>query len=226
MKKTLVILTRMYIDQGCIENDEFLAVKCPNNDKYKLIRSLNIDILIIHGFNNRFSSADPFKELSAEVRSYLGSQKGYLFYHSGNEDEIEELSDIPSSNDNCPFYDSIAYSLEGGGDELIRGNTIDALYKAIAADNEQKANECAEELLRSFQHDSTTPHMFTLVNALCNLPFDKNPEEVTRMIALNNKLAGLKIESILLSDYIIDNYLNIEIMRRTAIFVKEQLQTN
>lgn len=225
MKNAIIILTRLYIEEGS-NMDEFRRILCPNSKNHKLIRELNVNILIIHGHDKRFISANPFAELSNEAEKYLGTKKAYLFYHSGNEAKIKELPNVSAENTGNPFLDSISYSLDGAGDERDRGNVVAALYKAINANNKQIANEYAQEMLKNFQQDSNTQAMFNLVDVICNLPFKGNKEEVVQLVSSNNKIAKIKIDLIPVSEYIRTNYSNHEKMKRLAIFVKEQLQTN
>lgn len=228
MKNAIVILTRLYVDKDKVEdrpNDEFRAIQCPNSDNYKLIRTLDVDVLILHGHNKRFISTNPFSELSNEVTQLLGTQKAYLFYHLGNETIIHELVEVSKANIENPFLDSISYTIGGGGDGRLRGNTIAALYVAINANNSQKANEVIVDLLKNFQQDSNTRDTFNLVNALYNLPFKKNLEEVVQMVSCNLKIENLRIDSIPVSEYIHANYHNPEEMKTVAILVKQLLQT-
>lgn len=223
MKNAIIILTRLYIEEGS-NMDEFRRILCPNSKNHKLIRELNVDILIIHGHDKRFISVNPFAELSNEAEKYLGTKKAYLFYHSGNEAKIKELPNVSAENTGNPFLDSISYSLDGAGDERDRGNVVAALYRAINENNSQKANECALEMLKNFQQDSNTQEVFNLVDAICNLPFKKNKEEVIELIKGYTILNVLTVNEIPIVSFIEDNHSNIVEMETAAIEVKKQFQ--
>lgn len=228
MKNAIVILTRLYIDKDKLEdrpNDEFRAVQCPDSENYKLIKTLDVDVLILHGHDKRFNSDNPFSEFSAEVSQLLGTQKAYLFYHLGNETIIHELVEVSKANFESPFLDSISYTIGGGGDARLRGNKIAALYMAINANNSHKANECVRDLLKSFQHDTNTQSIYDYVNALINLSYRNNLDDVVEMLSSDYRIASIQIDEEPILDYIRKNRNDSEIMKKVAIYLKQQLQT-
>lgn len=228
MKTLIVILTRLYIEEGK-EKDEFKNFLDSNKPEFIPEDESEIaELLIIHGHNKRFISEKPFEELVTEIRKHFPAiQQAFLFYHSGNERIMKVISDISNTIDGKPFADGISYSIEGGlEDDHNRGKIIVELYKAIIEDNKDLIDNRLGKLLKCFQPDLNAQTVFKLVNALCNLPYTKNLDEVVKLISADNHLAGMPINETPVIEYIRDNYTDCNKMKQVAVYVKEKYQHN